>query len=191
MNKEEVKDIIKKEANEEKIQLEDMPEIDLYMDQVIQLFENKLASNKRNEDDKVLTKTMINNYAKAKLLMTIKNKKYSKEHLILMSFIYEFKGALSISDIKLLLDEIVKGYENNEECNLRELYSDYLNNINEENKEIENYLNEKVEKLFNNSNEDSFKDKFLLVATMINMSNVYRKIGESLIDKYFKERENK
>lgn len=191
MNKEEVKDIIKKEVNEEKIQLEDMPEIDLYMDQVIQLFENKLASNKRNEDDKVLTKTMINNYAKAKLLMTIKNKKYSKEHLILMSFIYEFKGALSISDIKLLLDEIVKGYENNEECNLRELYSDYLNNINEENKEIENYLNEKVEKLFNNSNEDSFKDKFLLVATMINMSNVYRKIGESLIDKYFKERENK
>lgn len=187
MNKEEVKDIIKKEANEEKIQLEDMPEIDLYMDQVIQLFENKLASNKRNEDDKVLTKTMINNYAKAKLLMTIKNKKYSKEHLILMSFIYEFKGALSISDIKLLLDEIVKGYENNEEYNLRELYSDYLKNINEENKEIENYLNEKVEKMFNNSNEDSFKDKFLLVSTMINMSNVYRKIGESLIDKYFKE----
>ena len=191
MNKEEVKDIIKKEVNEEKIQLEDMPEIDLYMDQVIQLFENKLASNKRNEDDKVLTKTMINNYAKAKLLMTIKNKKYSKEHLILMSFIYEFKGALSISDIKLLLDEIVKGYENNEEYNLRELYSDYLNNINEENKEIENYLNEKVEKLFNNSNEDSFKDKFLLVSTMINMSNVYRKIGEDLIDKYFKEGENK
>lgn len=191
MNKEEVKDIIKKESNEEKIQLEDMPEIDLYMDQVIQLFENKLASNKRNEDDKVLTKTMINNYAKAKLLMTIKNKKYSKEHLILMSFIYEFKGALSISDIKLLLDEIVKGYENNEECNLRELYSDYLNNINEENKEIENYLNEKVEKLFNNSNEDSFKEKFLLVSTMINMSNVYRKIGEKLIDKYFKEGENK
>lgn len=191
MNKEEVKDIIKKEANEEKIQLEDMPEIDLYMDQVIQLFENKLASNKRNEDDKVLTKTMINNYAKAKLLMTIKNKKYSKEHLILMSFIYEFKGALSISDIKLLLDEIVKGYENNEEYNLRELYSDYLKNINEENKEIENYLNEKVEKMFNNYNEGSFKDKFLLVATMINMSNVYRKIGENLIDKYFKEGENK
>lgn len=191
MNKEEVKDIIKKEVNEEKIQLEDMPEIDLYMDQVIQLFENKLASNKRNKDDKVLTKTMINNYAKAKLLMTIKNKKYSKEHLILMSFIYEFKGALSISDIKLLLDEIVKGYENNEEYNLRELYSDYLNNINEENKEIENYLNEKVEKLFKNSNEDSFKDKFLLVSTMINMSNVYRKIGENLIDKYFKEGENK
>ena len=191
MNKEDVKDIIKKQSKEEKIQLEDIPELDLYMDQVIQLFEKKLSSSKRNEEDKVLTKTMINNYAKAKLLMTIKNKKYSKEHLILMSLIYDFKGALSISDIKLLLDEIVKGYENDEEYNIRELYLDYLNNCSEDNEEIEKYLNEKVEKIFKGSDKEDFKEKFLLVSTMINMSNVYRKIGEKLIDKYFREGEEK
>ena len=191
MNKEDVKDIIKKQSKEEKIQLEDIPELDLYMDQVIQLFEKKLSSSKRNEEDKVLTKTMINNYAKAKLLMPIKNKKYSKEHLILMSLIYDFKGALSISDIKLLLDEIVKGYENEEEYNIRELYLDYLNNCSEDNEEIEKYLNEKVEKIFKGSDKEDFKEKFLLVSTMINMSNVYRKIGEKLIDKYFREGEEK
>lgn len=191
MNKEDVKDIIKKQSKEEKIQLEDIPELDLYMDQVIQLFEKKLSSSKRNEEDKVLTKTMINNYAKAKLLMPIKNKKYSKEHLILMSLIYDFKGALSISDIKLLLDEIVKGYENDEEYNIRELYLDYLNNCSEDNEEIEKYLNEKVEKIFKGSDKEDFKEKFLLVSTMINMSNIYRKIGEKLIDKYFKEGEEK
>lgn len=191
MNKEDVKDIIKKQSKEEKIQLEDIPELDLYMDQVIQLFEKKLSSSKRNEEDKVLTKTMINNYAKAKLLMPIKNKKYSKEHLILMSLIYDFKGALSISDIKLLLDEIVKGYENDEEYNIRELYLYYLNNCSEDNEEIEKYLNEKVEKIFKGSDKEDFKEKFLLVSTMINMSNVYRKIGEKLIDKYFREGEEK
>ena len=191
MNKEDVKDIIKKQSQEEKIQLEDIPELDLYMDQVIQLFEKKLSSSKRNEEDKVLTKTMINNYAKAKLLMPIKNKKYSKEHLILMSLIYDFKGALLISDIKLLLDEIVKGYENDEEYNIRELYLDYLNNCSEDNEEIEKYLNEKVEKIFKGSDKEDFKEKFLLVSTMINMSNVYRKIGEKLIDKYFREGEEK
>ena len=191
MNKEDVKDIIKKQSKEEKIQLEDIPELDLYMDQVIQLFEKKLSSSKRNEEDKVLTKTMINNYAKAKLLMPIKNKKYSKEHLILMSLIYDFKGALLISDIKLLLDEIVKGYENDEEYNRRELYLDYLNNCSEDNEEIEKYLNEKVEKIFKGSDKEDFKEKFLLVSTMINMSNVYRKIGEKLIDKYFREGEEK
>ena len=191
MNKEDVKDIIKKQSKEEKIQLEDIPELDLYMDQVIQLFEKKLSSSKRNEEDKVLTKTMINNYAKAKLLMPIKNKKYSKEHLILMSLIYDFKGVLSISDIKLLLNEIVKGYENDEEYNIRELYLDYLNNCSEDNEEIEKYLNEKVEKIFKGSDKEDFKEKFLLVSTMINMSNVYRKIGEKLIDKYFREGEEK
>lgn len=191
MNKEDVKDIIKKQSKEEKIQLEDIPELDLYMDQVIQLFEKKLSSSKRNEEDKVLTKTMINNYAKAKLLMPIKNKKYSKEHLILMSLIYDFKGALLISDIKLLLDEIVKGYENGEEYNIRELYLDYLNNCSEDNEEIEKYLNEKVEKIFKGSDKEDFKEKFLLVSTMINMSNVYRKIGEKLIDKYFRGGEEK
>ena len=191
MNKEDVKDIIKKQSKEEKIQLEDIPELDLYMDQVIQLFEKKLSSIKRNEEYKVLKKTMINNYAKAKLLMPIKNKKYSKEHLILMSLIYDFKGALLISDIKLLLDEIVKGYENDEEYNIRELYLDYLNNCSEDNEEIEKYLNEKVEKIFKGSDKEDFKEKFLLVSTMINMSNVYRKIGEKLIDKYFREGEEK
>ena len=92
---------------ESNIKLEEVPEIDLYMDQVIQLFESKLSNQKRNDEEKILTKTMINNYAKGKLLFPIKNKKYSKEHIILMSLIYNLKGALSINDIKLCLDEII------------------------------------------------------------------------------------
>ena len=60
------------------ITLDDLPDIDLYMDQVIQIFENKLEKTKRNQDEKILTKTMINNYAKGKLFFPIKNKKYTK-----------------------------------------------------------------------------------------------------------------
>ena len=52
---------------EKEISLDDFPDIDLYMDQVIQIFEKKFSGTKRNEDESVLTKTMINNYAKAKL----------------------------------------------------------------------------------------------------------------------------
>lgn len=46
----------------------DIPNIDLYMDQVTSFMEKQLKSTKRNDDDKVLTKTMINNYAKNDLL---------------------------------------------------------------------------------------------------------------------------
>ncbi len=68
------------------INLEDIPELDLYMDQVIQLFENKLGGNKRFEEDKILTKTMINNYAKGKLLMDIKIKSIVRNILYLCAF---------------------------------------------------------------------------------------------------------
>ena len=77
-----INDIFNEMNFDSRIELEEMPELDLYMDQVIQLFENKLSSLKRNDDEKILTKTMINNYAKGKLLLPIKNKKYTKEHLL-------------------------------------------------------------------------------------------------------------
>ena len=50
------------------IKPEDIPNIDLYMDQVTTFMEEQLVSSKRYTDDKILTKTMINNYAKNKLL---------------------------------------------------------------------------------------------------------------------------
>lgn len=100
-----------KELNlQNQLVLDEIPELDLYMDQVIQLFDSKFNDSKRTEDDKALTKTMVNNYAKGKLLMSIKNKKYSKEHLILMSLIYNLKGGLSISDIKSSLNKICKNF---------------------------------------------------------------------------------
>ena len=57
----------------------DIPNIDLYMDQVTTFMEEQLHSTKRHNDDKILTKTMINNYAKNNLLPPPVKKKYSKE----------------------------------------------------------------------------------------------------------------
>ena len=104
----------------------EIPKIDLYLDQLVCLLEQYLSNYIKNDDsEKIITKTMINNYAKGKLLLPIKNKKYSKEHIILMSLIYNLKGALSINDIKLCLDEIInKSVQGN--YPLRELYSSFL-----------------------------------------------------------------
>ena len=88
----------------------DVPNIDLYMDQVTTFMEENLASTKRHEDDKILTKTMINNYAKNKLLPPPEKKRYSREHLLMLIFIYYFKNILSISDIQTLLGPITDKY---------------------------------------------------------------------------------
>lgn len=172
------------------IAIEEIPEIDLYMDQVIQLFEGKLSSLKRNDDDKILTKTMINNYAKGKLLLPIKNKKYSKEHLIFMSLIYNLKGALSISDIKLSLNNIIDNFDENESYPLRDLYETFLENSEYDVADFKESVENKVE-IIEKSVEDKikiqgeFEKQFLLLCSFINMSNMYRRASEKLIDEFF------
>ena len=82
-NKERLNDILDRLGTISYIKLEKIPEIDLYMDQVTSFMEEHLRKAKRNPEDKALTKTMINNYAKNNLLPPPVKKKYSKEHLIL------------------------------------------------------------------------------------------------------------
>ena len=74
----------------------EIPNMNLYMDQVTTLMEEGLSSTKRYDDDKILTKTMINNYTKNNLLPPPDKKKYSKEHVLVLIFIYYFKNILSI-----------------------------------------------------------------------------------------------
>ncbi|MCM1127318.1 MAG: DUF1836 domain-containing protein [Lachnospiraceae bacterium] len=93
------------------IELDDIPNIDLYMDQVTTFMERKLKNTTRYPGEgKILTKTMINNYAKNDLLPPPVKKKYSKEHMILLIFIYYYKGILSINDIQTLLKPITEHY---------------------------------------------------------------------------------
>ena len=79
-----------------------IPNIELYMDQVTTFMDENLRKAKRYPEDKVLTKTMINNYAKNNLLPPPSKKKYSKEHILLLIFIYYYKNLLSINDIEQL-----------------------------------------------------------------------------------------
>lgn len=90
----------------EYIRPEMMPDIDLYMDQATTFMDSHLQSTKRYLEDKILTKTMINNYAKNNLLPPPFKKKYSKDHLLLLTFIYYLKNMLSMNDIQSLLEPI-------------------------------------------------------------------------------------
>jgi hypothetical protein len=95
----------------------DIPNIDLYMDQVTTLLDKNLKKNSRNNpseshkgEEKVMTKTMINNYAKNDLLPAPVKKKYSREHVLMLIFIYYYKGILSINDIQKLFNPITDKY---------------------------------------------------------------------------------
>ena len=108
------------------IRPDDIPDIELYMDQVTTFMDNRLKNAARNpEVDKILTKTMINNYAKNDLLPPPVRKKYSREHMLLLIFIYYFKGIMSISYIQTVLKPITdRFFAGNEGLKLETIYNE-------------------------------------------------------------------
>ena len=105
------------------VKLESLPDINLYMDQVMTFMERELYPTKRHEEDPILTKTMINNYVKNNLLPPPEKKKYSKEHILTLVFIYYFKSVLSISDIQNVLNPLTDEYfGKNSSPTLEEIY---------------------------------------------------------------------
>ncbi|HDR7733103.1 TPA: DUF1836 domain-containing protein [Bacillus thuringiensis] len=168
---------------EKNIKLEDIPNVDLYVDQVVQLFENTYADTTRTDDEKVLTKTMINNYAKGKLFIPIKNKKYSKEHMILISLIYQLKGTLSINDIKSSLENINDSLLNDDSFELNAVYKNYLTLTESNVESFKQDVNKRVTEVNEISSlEDTKLEKFLLLTSFVTMSNMYRRLAEQLVD---------
>lgn len=110
------------------IDVDDIPNIDLYMDQVTTFMDNRLRPSTRNkEEDKILTKTMINNYAKSEVLPPPVKKKYNKDHMVALLFIYYFKNVLSINDIQSVLKPLNENYFGKEDSiNIQDIYEEII-----------------------------------------------------------------
>ena len=119
--------ILKQFSELDYVHPEDIPTIDLYVDQVTTFIESQLSSLKRDEDEKILTKTMINNYTKNHVLPSPDKKKYSKDHVLTLILIYYLKSFLSIKDIQTLLEPITDKYFGTEsELSFYELYEELV-----------------------------------------------------------------
>ena len=115
----------------ESFNIDDIPNIDLYMDQVTTYLNGKFNTSKRHDDDKLLTKTMINNYAKSRLLPPPEKKKYSKDHMIILILIFFFKNVISINDIQTIVTPLLKDYYNNDDIpnSLEDVTNAFLNHV--------------------------------------------------------------
>lgn len=179
------------------IKLSQIPDINLYMEQVTTFFNDKLGHLKRSEGDKILTKTMINNYAKSGILMPPKNKKYGKKHLILLILIYNLKQILSISDIHSIITPILNNL-NVEEDDIIPLEDIYSTIIDFKQKEFENYcdifddkfkiIHEKTKNI-TGQNKD-LAELFLTVLVLVAQADAQKRLAEKIIDTYFKNMEN-
>ena len=176
----------------------DLPNIDLYMDQVTTFMDRWLASSKRYDTDKILTKTMINNYAKNHLLPPPEKKKYSKDHMYLLLFIYYFKNILSIKDIQKLLTPLTDRYfQPTEGLSLADIYSQIQSVTNEQTQRLEKdirLMSSEAASLFSDQSEDEAEYLRLFSTISLLSLDVYikKQLIEKLIDQFpFPEKEDK
>ena len=168
---------------------QDIPNIDLYMDQVTTFMESQLGSTRRHGEDKILTKTMTNNYAKNNLLPPPVKKKYSKEHVLVLIFIYYFKNILSIKDIETILAPLREKYfSGGQSLSLSEIYREVCEIEKSRIEPMKASVQEAYEKsgqAFQSMPEGEDRDELRLFAFLCSLSfDVYLKkmMIEKLID---------
>ena len=130
------------------IHSEEIPDIPLYMDQVTTFMDEHLKDVKRHQEDKVLTKTMINNYAKNNLLPPPEKKKYSKNHMLMLIFIYYFKNLLSFSDIEEIFRPITERHFSGDDSGLKleDIYNEVFTLEEEQMAHLKEDIRQKYEK---------------------------------------------
>lgn len=170
----------------EYIRADDIPDIDLYMDQVTTFMESHLKNTTRDPAaDKILTKTMINNYAKNDLLPPPFKKKYAKDHVLLLIFIYYYKGILSISDIQELLEPIKnRFFQNGEAYDLSRVYEEVFGLEREQKDVLKADVEEKF-RIAQNTFEDAPAEdrEFLKIFSFICMLSFDVYVKKLLIEK--------
>ncbi|TCK90638.1 uncharacterized protein DUF1836 [Natranaerovirga hydrolytica] len=187
-----IKDLTDDWMNLDYITTKDIPNIDLYMDQVTTFMDEHLSKMKRNEDDKILTKTMINNYSKNNLLPPSNKKKYSKDHMIFLVFIYYFKNVLSITDIQKLLEPMADSFfgNDNQTLTLEEIYDMIFSLQKEHIADMKDDMMKKIDlsrEAFSDINGKENETLFLFgLISLLNFEAYMKKhLAEKLIDAYF------
>ena len=166
-------------SNMDYVRSEDIPNIELYMDQVTSFMDEQLNSSKRYDDDKILTKTMINNYAKNNLLPSPVRKKYTENHILQLILIYYMKSFLSISDIETMLKPLTQHFwDENSSPNFSEIYSKIFSYADNGIKPLADDLRHKFETSKETfSCDDDEQDSYLQLFTFLCMTiyDIYMK----------------
>ena len=147
---------------------EDLPELDLYMDQVIVLME-KYLSNIFYQDSKLITSSMINNYVKLGIMPAPTKKRYSREHLAYLIIICSLKQVVPISNIKAMIETKLNTHTISE---ILDLYSNQYNSTFKSILEMcSNYLKS------HEANSESLEDtSFFAAIAASNCMNISSKI---------------
>ncbi len=190
-NKDNLETLIDTICNSNNIKLADIPDIDLYMEQLLSYLNPKLDS--LGHSDKALTKTMINNYSKAGVLPQPRNKKYTKKHVISLILIYQLKNILSLNDIRNLFGPILNDINDptDDVLQLEKIFNVFSLLKNDQYGKLCHHFNDNLKLIqaettdISNEANRNTANVFLLVLMLVAQANASKVLAEKIIDDYF------
>lgn len=194
-NKERLQELLSNLDRISYIKPEDIPNIPLYMDQVTTFMDEHLNHSKRYPEDKVLTKTMINNYAKNNLLPPPMKKKYSKEHMLMLIFIYYFKNLLSFHDIEQIFKPLMGDHFGNKNgLSLESIYQEVFSLEHAQMERLKTDIADKFEQAEHTFSASDETDKeylqlFAFICTLAFDVYLKKQMIEAISDQLWKENE--
>lgn len=185
MTRDKLIEIASDAVNDAELGSKDIPNIDLYVDQILNLVADKQAQGSERHKSRQLTKTMINNYSKDGLIMPIKGKKYSREQVLQILYIYSLKNTLSMGEIKRLLygAYAIEGFDADSLSSLYNTYQDVKAVT--RSKTVEFLTEDLLDGLSLNSENDA--DYISTVCALVSMSAHLKNVAQAMIDEKFPE----
>lgn len=187
MNHEEMKALVSEAVRDADLRAEEIPSIDLYLDQITSLMADKLTEGSERFADRVLTKTMINNYSKDGLISPINGKKYNKEQILQMLLVYSMKNTLSIGEIKRVLQNVYAAPDYSEEM-LQKVWQRFLSIKDLERAEAFDNVNDLLTRLELDPNDDA--DFFTLLLSLSAWSSYLKNIVQALLEARYLDEED-
>lgn len=187
-----VKTILDDYVNRGRILPGDFPDMELYMDQAAMFMNKKLEIYQKNDDEPVMTKAMISNYVKHDMLPKPNKKKYSRDHLAMLTLIFYLKGVLQVQDIENLMKPLIDNYNSEFEerfdflklyGGIENLYSAQRDKAAEEVYQDIDHIKKFLSK-YENADDDA-TELFMLICLLSMRADAQRYIVQKLMDEYF------
>lgn len=170
-----------------------VPDIDLYIDQMVSCLNSELSLYAKNGEGPI-TKGIVSNYTKHKMIPGPEGKRYTKDHCIFMLLVYYLKGCFSMDQVQRLMKPILSNYDSawDDNVDMQAYYKEILAAVR---KSEENFTEQLQERILENKkfladrgSDDDISELILLITMLIMRSNEERYMAEKLLDEYFPEK---
>ena len=170
-----------------------VPEIDLYIDQMVSCLNSELSLYAKNGEGPI-TKGIVSNYTKHKMIPGPEGKRYTKDHCIFMLLVYYLKGCFSMDQVQRLMKPILSNYDSawDDNVDMQAYYKEILAAVRKSEEDFSERLQERIlankKFLADRGSDDDISELILLITMLIMRSNEERYMAEKLLDEYFPEK---